>query len=169
MPRKYSSGTVNQYKGLIGPSSGQWSVLTQKTNFDNNVVFEFRGILKAYLANYPRGQETRGLDWFLKQLANKNIMIFYDNLTTGSKRKVGGSAVSSKIAQLLDAKIDDGRPTTGRLMGLKGSAAYNITDPNLSAEYCYDKAGNDIGKAIYNNANDTKYGCDLIYVMEDVK
>ena len=143
--------------------------MTQKSNFSDNVVFEFRGILKRFLANYGRGQETRGLDWFLNQLADKNIMLFYDNLTTGSRRAVYGAAASSKIAHLLDAKIDDGRPTTGRLMGLKGAAAYNITDANLAAEYCYDKSGNNIGKAIYNNSNDLKYGCDLVYAMEDVK
>ena len=77
VPRQYSKGTANQYKGVTGPSTGQWSTVTQKTNFDSNVVFEYRGILKMYLDKYGRGQEIRGLDWFLNQLADKNIMILH--------------------------------------------------------------------------------------------
>ncbi|MBQ7537223.1 MAG: hypothetical protein IJT14_03835, partial [Rickettsiales bacterium] len=80
-----------------------------------------------------------------------------------------GTALNAKMMSELDAKMDDGRPTTGRLIGLKGASAYGITDANLSAEYCYDKAGNDIEKAIYNNSKDLKYGCDFVYVLTDVK
>ena len=166
--RRRSSSTDNQHKGVTGPSGGQWTTVTQPMNYDENVVFEYRGILKEYLSRYERGNVSRGLDYFLKQLVNKNIMIIYDNYTTASRREAYGSALNAALASILDAKIDDGRPTTGKVMGLKGYAAYSLTDSSTASEYCYDKSGNDIQKAIYNSSKDVKYGCDLIYVMHDI-
>jgi hypothetical protein len=73
------------------------------------------------------------------------------------------------LASELDAKIDDGRPTTGNLMGIKPSKGRVETDTEKSKQYCYDMSGNDIEHAIYNSSTNTQYGCDLVYVLKPVK
>ena len=59
----------------------------------------------------------------------------------------------------LDAKIDDGRPWTGRLVGIKTIYGYL----NADQEVCYDNNG------LYLNKTASKNGCNLMYLMEDVK
>ena len=83
-------------------------------------------------------------------------------------------AFSAKIASELDAKIDDGRPGTGKLLGLKGAFAFakkdgvkSTNDEHLAV--CYDKMANEVDSAIYHTTKDMKYGCNIIKVMEDVK
>ena len=167
-PRRRPAGGGNQYFNL-SHGSGSWSTTTRKSSYSGDVVIQARGIHKKYLNYYSRDNALLGYDYLLKRLADKNMLLFHDNWSTGSRRVAIGTALNAKMMSELDAKIDDGRPTTGRLIGLKGASAYSITDVNLSAEYCYDKAGNDIEKAIYNNSNDLKYGCDFVYVLTDVK
>ena len=117
-----------------------------------------------------------GQEYFLKRLFDKNVMIMYGFIFTGTQNSAYSaksnnlvSALNSKLASELDAKIDDGRPTTGALLGIKPSKAYKETDAERSKQYCYDKSGNDIEHAIYNASTNTQYGCDLIKVMEPVK
>ena len=69
-------------------------------------------------------------------------------------------ALDSKIASEFDAKVDDGRPGSGKVLAFK-----TVNDP----QYCYDKQFADVDKAIYNSNTNNKYGCNIIKVMEDVK
>ena len=117
-----------------------------------------------------------GQEYFLKRLFDKNVMIMYGFIFTGTQNSAYSaksnnlvSALNSKLASELDAKIDDGRPTTGALLGIKPSKAYKENDAEKSKQYCYDMSGNDIEKALYNTSTNTQYGCDLIKVMEPVK
>ena len=64
----------------------------------------------------------------------------------------------------LDAKIDDGRPGTGKFLAMK---YYGLYDNQM--DVCYDKNANEISTSIYHGSNNLKYGCNLVYVMEDVK
>jgi hypothetical protein len=68
--------------------------------------------------------------------------------------------MSSKLTSELDAKIDDGRPGSGRFLAFK-----TVNEE----KYCYDKIAAEAHRAIYNSTSDSKYGCDILYVMEDVK
>ena len=80
------------------------------------------------------------------------------------------SLLSSKMMSELDAKIDDGRPGTGKLLALKGYRATVDGATNAQIENtCYDKPFEDVNIALYHNSNNLEYGCNLIKVMEDVK
>ena len=103
----------------------------------------------------------------LTGLLDKNIMLFYG--LVWQKHPSGPwirsantftSALNSKLASELDAKIDDGRPGTGKFLASKG---------NLNEKYCYDKTYSDVDKAIYNKDDRLDFGCNILYVMEDVK
>ena len=79
-------------------------------------------------------------------------------------------ALSSKMTSILDAKIDDGRPGTGKMVAFKGNASRRpgaTTDEILQT--CYDKPVNQVSSAIYHSDTNLKYGCNVIKVMEDVK
>ena len=80
------------------------------------------------------------------------------------------ASFSSKLASELDAKVDDGRPGSGKILALKGGHAHNknSTEDQHKA-VCYDKMANEVDKAIYHSSTDLKYGCNIIKVMEDVK
>ena len=93
-----------------------------------------------------------------------------DGITT--ENPYGG--FSAKIASELDAKIDDGRPGTGKLLGLKGAFAFAKKDGVKSTNdehmaVCYNKMANEVDKAIYHTTTDMKYGCNIFKVMEDLK
>ena len=80
------------------------------------------------------------------------------------------SLLSSKMMSELDAKIDDGRPGTGKLLALKGYRATVDGATNAQIENtCYDKPFEDVNIALYHNSNNLEYGCNLLKVMEDVK
>jgi hypothetical protein len=72
---------------------------------------------------------------------------------------IRNAPINAKLMSELDAKIDDGRPWTGRLVGIKTIYGYLNTDK----EVCYDSNG------LYLNQTASKNGCNLIKVMEDVK
>ena len=79
-------------------------------------------------------------------------------------------ALSSKMSSELDAKIDDGRPGTGKVVAFKGNASRrNGASANEILQTCYDRPVREVSKAIYHSDNNLKYGCNIIKVMEDVK
>ena len=80
------------------------------------------------------------------------------------------SVFSAKMASELDAKVDDGRPGSGKILALKGGAAHNAnTSEDKHKKVCYDQMADQVDKAIYETSTDIKYGCNIIKVMEDVK
>ena len=81
-----------------------------------------------------------------------------------------GGALSAKLTSELDAKIDDGRPGTGKLIALKsGDARKSDTTQAKHEENCYVGTAENIHKTIYHSSTDLRYGCNIIKVMEDVK
>ena len=80
------------------------------------------------------------------------------------------SALPAKLASEIDAKLDDGRPGTGRVLAMKGGNAHR--SDTTEAEHlanCYDKMADQVDKAIYHSGTDLKHGCNITYVMEDMK
>ena len=121
---------------------------------------------KFYLAIAPH-TELENHTFKQSVIGHNTILIrrFQDNykqITGGGSYEDNPNtlAISSKVSSQLDAKIDDGRPGTGRLLASKADRDEN---------YCYDKMWNQVDKAIYNKDDRTDYGCNLIKVMEDVK
>ena len=94
-------------------------------------------------------------------LNNHNALILskpYKN-PNARDRMAQRSALNAKLSSELDAKIDDGRPTTGKLLGVK--TIYGLLKP--TEEVCYDN------NELYLNTTENKYGCHLFKVMEDIK
>ena len=157
--------------------NGGWRGKFFQTTFDKSVYLKFVAYHKRNAISLG-GLSTNamlGENYFLNKIFDKNTIFMYGlifkqngNALT-SATDTFTSALNSKLASELDAKIDDGRPTTGTLLAIKPSKAYNETDAERSKQYCYDASGNDIEHAIYNTSTNTQYGCDLIKVMEDVK
>ena len=79
-------------------------------------------------------------------------------------------ALSAKMASELDAKLDDGRPGTGRILAMKAGSAH---DKGVSMDthnaVCYDKRADEVDKAIYQSDTNMKYGCNIMKIMSDVK
>lgn len=70
------------------------------------------------------------------------------------------TALDSKTAAKVDEKMDDGLPGKGKVL------AFATVD---SSQYCYNQRYNLVDQAEYNKDDDIKYGCNLLYVMQDVK
>ena len=124
--------------------------------------------------------------YYAKLVAGHNMISFFARKVTATVNNKGKAneytqywnaqtdfaGFSSKVAAQLDAKIDDGRPGTGRLFGLKSEAATRTGATRQTIlNSCYDGDFTDdsIKKSIYHSDTNTKYGCNLLYVMEDVK
>jgi hypothetical protein len=168
-PRRRPAGAGNQYSSLYH-SSGSWSTTTRKSSYSGDVVIQGRGIHKKYLDYYSRGNALLGYDYLLKRLADKNMLLFHDNWSTGSRRVAIGTALNAKMMSELDAKIDDGRPGTGKLLAYKDGRGSNKTAPDSEVKAtCYDKDYSEVDKAIYHETTDLKYGCGVLRIMEDVK
>ena len=116
---------------------------------------------------------------FTQILAGHNIIMFtrYLNtvcLETKAIKENPYGAFNAKLTGELDAKIDDGRPGTGKLLGLKGAFAFNkkngvATTAQEALAVCYDRPANEVDKAIYHTTTDMKYGCNIFKIMEDLK
>jgi len=80
------------------------------------------------------------------------------------------SALSAKMSSELDAKLDDGRPGTGRILAMKGGRAHaqNASESQHLAN-CYDKMADQVDKAIYHSSTNLEDGCNITYIMSDVK
>ena len=85
------------------------------------------------------------------------------------KNSLGG--LSAKMASEIDAKIDDGRPGSGRLLAYKNDYVHQDTKPSNAEieKVCYTGAITNVSSAIYENSTNLRYGCNIIKVMEDVK
>ena len=72
---------------------------------------------------------------------------------------VKNAVLTAKLTSELDAKIDDGRPETGKLIGMR--AIYGLFHPEV--EVCHD------GNGIYLSSDSNRYGCNIVYAMENIK
>ena len=113
----------------------------------------------------------------------RNYLDMHNTVYTDTNRDIGqggtgghdaitrnNASFSAKLASELDAKVDDGRPGSGKILALKGGHAHNKnTTADQHKKVCYDQMANNVDKALYETSTDIKYGCNIIKVMEDVK
>ena len=131
---------------------------------------------KAYNTSLPHELDNAV---YRSYLDLHNVVYFdtYRDLSTSSTDAAGSkiternnASFSAKMASELDAKVDDGRPGSGKILALKGGAAHNAnTSEAQHKKVCYDQMADQVDKAIYETSTDIKYGCNIIKVMEDVK
>ena len=131
----------------------------------------------------PREDGEVAYQFYKDKLVNHNYLITYVTAKSGSSRvstqDKRAAFVGAKMASELDAKIDDGRPGTGRVLGIKAglSVPPAIDKPRQGSadeqkQVCFDQLDTSveaINKAIYHSSTDLKYGCNITYIMEDVK
>ena len=148
------------------------------SSFDNNVLVGMKGYVKTEaLTNW--GFAKLHPEYYAKKLEGHNALFM--EATKNSTRKtskgveyrvygnVNAGAFSSKFLSQVDAKIDDGRPGTGRLLAIKNPYAEYVSDAEGS-KICYDAVVTELDeKTIYHNDSNQKFGCDVMYIMEDVK
>ena len=161
-----SNGYLNTYANM--------HALFPSSSYDKMIFISYNGWKKVegniyqwgmqrYL-NYNTDNEIFNLEWY-KNIDNHNtIMMKYLESSEWSGKYITSTtkkaAIDSKLTSELDAKIDDGRPGTGRFLAFK-----TVNEE----KYCYDKVAAEAHKAIYNSDTNNKYGCNIIKVMEDVK
>ena len=155
----------NAYNKQFIDAHGLWSTFRKHSFNGSNTYFT----------------ESYAVEWdnagFRNATLNHNLMafidaptIFFDGKTRYANDTKKYGALNAKMAGELDAKIDDGRPGSGRLLAMKSAFAHvSATNDKSYIENCYDKDATEINKAIYHSSTDLKYGCNIIKVMEDVK
>ncbi|MBQ7536860.1 MAG: hypothetical protein IJT14_01925, partial [Rickettsiales bacterium] len=164
----YSARTLiqfNAYNKQFIDAHGLWSTFRKHS---------FNGSNTYFTEKYAVEWDSAG---FRNATLNHNLMAFIDAPTiffNGKTRYVNDTkkygALSAKMAGELDAKVDDGRPGSGRVLAMKSAMAHvSATNDKSYIENCYDKDATEIDKAIYNSSTDLRYGCNIIKVMEDVK
>jgi len=167
-----------------------------QSSFSNRTLIQFNAYNKQFIDSHNLWAKFRkhsfngsntyftekyAVEWdnagFRNATLNHNLMAFVDAPTVfynGKTRYVNDTkkygALNAKMAGELDAKVDDGRPGSGRVLAMKSAMAHvSATNDKYYMENCYDKNATEINKAIYHSSNDLKYGCNIIKVMEDVK
>ena len=164
----YSARTLIQFHAYNKPfidANNLWSAF-RKHSFNGSNTY----ITEKYAVEWDNAG-------FRNATLNHNLMAFVDAPTVflnGGIRNADDTkkygALSSKMSSELDAKIDDGRPGSGRVLAMKSAMAHvSATNDKSYIENCYDKDATEIDKAIYHSSTDLKYGCNIIKVMEDVK
>ena len=188
-----ATGNLNQcttYTDSGASRYGNWASFDAESFIQlvapmSSVVSEFWMASCMHYASNIRFSTTYSHEYqnpnFLRVVDHHNLIVLarashakrYDSngrLTGTQNDSVNTSALTAKISSELDAKIDDGRPGSGRLLAMKGGLAHVAgTSRNTYESICYDGASDNIHKSIYANSNNLKYGCNIIKVMEDVK
>ncbi len=166
----------SQQKASLMPTASSTDGHAAISSWNKNGRLNFRGWLS-------REDGEVAYQFYKNKLVDHNYLITYltaisdgSRVSTQDKR---AAFVDAKMASELDAKIDDGRPGTGRILGIKAGLSvptgYDQTRQGTADEQkqvCFDQLDTsvqDINKAIYHNSTNLKYGCNIIKVMEDVK
>ena len=85
----------------------------------------------------------------------------------GGNHKGTTAAVSAVVAARFDAKFDDGKPGTGKILGLKSGHARSGEVANVEiTKSCYNRTFNKIDEAYYVEEQDLKYGCNIVKLMD---
>ena len=177
--------------GLANVGNPELDFMWPHSTYDPNVYIRFGGfnfkkqlqILGRYNYNVFTTSNKYYNSTLPHEIDNKNFRSYIDmhntvytdtnrNIVVAGKsgRTRDNASLSSKMASELDAKIDDGRPGSGKILAIKGGHAHNKnTTADQHKKVCYDQMANNIDKAIYESSTDMKYGCNIIKVMEDVK
>ncbi|MBQ7537033.1 MAG: hypothetical protein IJT14_02830 [Rickettsiales bacterium] len=145
---------------------------------DATTTYDYKYNFLTY--NFNKDSTYEVVDPNFKSAVHKHNTIFIVNSNLGCTCtspyvncacKNSRGALSAKMTSELDAKIDDGRPGTGRLLGYKNDYVHQNTAPSDDEinKVCYDKPINEVSSALYEKSSDLRFGCNIIKVMEDVK
>ncbi len=171
-----SSFDTDSYLGFVGfadaPGYRYNDVIRGYHQRVNNVFGVNTGIQKKHELNNLKYAMT---------VKNHNAIILFNRTTDGKpvngfSSKASGclrnsnGAISARLTSELDAKIDDGRPGSGKILALKTghSRSRDATQFEIN-KTCFDRDFEEVDKAIYTSDTNLKYGCNIIKVMEDVK
>ena len=167
--RKFSVNllsNVDKKGGSYKVNAGHYA----NVSFDKNIQIGFMGYLNTDTI-------LPGQEYYAKQTVGHNIIVFQYLLMRENPRNhineytdLKYGALNAKLMSELDAKIDDGRPGTGKLLASKSTFELDATaTEEQKAKICYDNTIEHLDKAIYVSDTNQKYGCNIIKVMEDVK
>lgn len=158
-----------------------------KTSFDSNGAVTLAGILfdstktNSYNLNFIRGSnnsdnETNGHEFYdseVRKIVNsKNVIILYKNTPAAADDQYGSGSLATgiltaDIANQLDVKLDDGRPGSGNIIGLKnGYVKTSGLSDNDKKKVCYNALQNEVSTAYYVANTDVKNGCNILYVFK---
>ena len=156
------------------------------TSFDANGAITLAGILldsghpQGYNLNFIRGsnnykgdgQAHEFYDTTLEKNVNsRNVMFLYRNTPSGADDTYGAGSLSTgiltaDITNQLDIKLDDGRPGTGVIIGLKNGYVHYLTDEKEQKQVCYNDLQKNVSTAYYVANTETKNGCNVMYIIK---
>ena len=157
-----------------------------KTSFDNNGAITLAGILidsskeNSYRLNFIRGSnnsngDENGHEFYdqeVQKIVNsQNVLVLYRNTPASADDQYGSGSLATgiltaDIANQLDVKLDDGRPGTGILIGLKNGYVKSLTSDDDKKRVCYNTLQNEVSNGYYVANTETKNGCNILYVIK---
>lgn len=157
-----------------------------KTSFDNNGAATLAGILidpakeQSFNLNFIRGSNNSGgaaneHEFYdaevQKNVNSQNVLILYKNTPAGADDTYGTGPLATgiltaDIVNQIDVKIDDGRPGTGILIGLKNGYVKSLTNESDKKRVCYNTLQNDVSNGYYVSSTETKNGCNVLYIIK---
>ena len=154
-----------QFTNTADTRAGSTAAHEAKSTWNPNVSIFFRGLSK-------KDTIQNGYEVYRDVFEGHNMIVTFadkDAHTGWHTVDANSSTVNAKIAGELDAKIDDGRPGTGKFVSVKAGYSLIKTDEDTLKQVCFDQLTPNVKSAIYNSDTNLKYGCNIIKVMEDVK
>ncbi len=156
-----------------------------KTSFDSNGAATLAGILidpkktESLNLNFIRGSnnsegavnEHEFYDTEVQKNVNsQNVLILYKNTPAGADDTYGTGPLATgiltaDIVNQIDVKIDDGRPGTGILIGLKNGYVKSVDNEDGKKRICYNTLQNDVSNGYYVSSTETKNGCNILYII----
>lgn len=93
--------------------------------------------------------------------------INYRGTRNGGSHKGTTGAISANVASSFDAKFDDGRPGTGKIIALKSGHARSgeVSDAEI-IKSCYNTTFSKVDEAFYVDNEDLKYGCNIVKLID---
>lgn len=93
--------------------------------------------------------------------------INYRGTRNGGSHKGTTGAISANVASSFDAKFDDGRPGTGKILALKsGHARSGEVSNDEIIKSCYNTTFSKVDEAFYVDNEDLKYGCNIVKLID---
>lgn len=157
------------------------------TSFDGKGAVTLAGIVidtentNSLNLNFIRGSnnvngDAEGHEFYnpeIQKIVNsQNVLIMYRNTPASADSEYGAGALSTgilsaDIANQLDVKLDDGKPGSGKLIGLKNGYVKKsgIKEDDIK-RICYNTLQKDVSSAYYVSNTETKNGCNILYVIK---
>lgn len=150
---------------------------TQGTaSFDTEGAFSFVGVPENVTEMYYiRGSNMSEMknETFRTRIGGKNVLVAYRNVPGGNADATRGitntttGILSSSMANMMDVKMDDGQPGTGNVLALKNGYAFSTSGSAHASKICYNNTVENVSSAFYLDDSDTKYGCNIVYLMQN--